>query len=146
MAEAIGLTASLITLVATAYSSCKTLHDLSSGICNAPRHIRALSQDLDDYYLVLGTLQSLLSDQDYHFTASHASTSKDLAMVLENSLAVFKDLNTILGTYKKRGSLASVGKRACWRWHFEEKEIEARRRSLNAHKLTMNTAISVANL
>ena len=67
-------------------------------------------------------------------------------MVLENSLAVFKDLNTILCTYRNRGSFASVGKRACWRWHFEEKEIEALRRSLNAHKLTMNTAISVVTL
>ena len=146
MADAIGLTASLCTLVATAYSSCQALYNLSSGISNAPRHIRAVSQDLEDYYLVLGTLQSLLSDQDYHFTASHVSTSKDLAMVLQHSLAVFQDLNQILGTYKNHGCLSSIGKRARWRWHFEENEIEALRRSLNAQKLTMNTAISVANL
>ena len=146
MADAIGLTASLITLVATAYGSCRTLYNLSSGICNAPRHIRAVSQDLEDYCLVLGTLQSLLSDHDYHFTGSRASTSKDLAMVLQNSLAVFKDLNTILGSYKKSGVLSCVDKRARWRWHFKEKEIEALRTSLNAQKLTMNTAISVANL
>ena len=146
MAEAIGLTASLTTLVATAYSSCQTLYNLASGIRNAPGHIRDVSQDLEDYYLVLGTLQSLLTDQDYHSNASHVSTSKALAKVLENSLGVFKDLNSILGTYKEHGCLSNVGTRARWKYNFKEKQIEALRTSLNAQKLTMNTAISVTNL
>lgn len=146
MADAIGLTASLVTLVATVYNSCQTLYNLSSGIRDAPRHIQILAQDLEDYYHVLGSLQSLLSDEDFQLKASHVSTSKDLARVLESSLAVFKDLNTILGTYKVFGSSLSIGKRARWRWNFKEKEVEDLRRSLNAQKLTLNTAISVANL
>lgn len=84
MADAIGLSASLITLVATAYNSCQTLYNLSLGIRGAPRQIQAVTQDFEDYYLVSGTLQSLLLDSEFQFKASHVSTSKNLVKILGN--------------------------------------------------------------
>ena len=63
--DAIGLTASLITLVATAYTSCQTLHNTFQGICDAPKQIQTVSRDLDVYYFILGSLQTLLNDESF---------------------------------------------------------------------------------
>ena len=65
MAEAIGLTASLITLVATAYTSCLTLHNTFQGIRDAPKQIQTVCRDLDVCYFVLESLQSLLNDEGF---------------------------------------------------------------------------------
>ena len=60
MAEAIGVASAIITLVSTAYATCRKLHSNFDGMINAPKHIRIISSDLQDFYLVLGTLQALL--------------------------------------------------------------------------------------
>lgn len=132
MPNAIGLTASLFTRVATAYDSYQTLYKLSSGIRSAPRHIQIVLQDLEDYYLVSETLQSLLLEDGFQFKASPIrATSESLIRVLESSIAVFEDLSTIIATYQECGTL---------------EEIEDLRRAMNAQKLTLITAISATNL
>lgn len=63
-AEAVGLASSLIILVATAYSSCQKLDSTFAGARNAPKHIKALSGNWKNFYLVLGTLQALFDEED----------------------------------------------------------------------------------
>lgn len=75
----------------------------------------------------------------FNSKASHVSTSKDLARVLESSLAFFKDLNSILVTENVHGSSSSVAKGPRWRRNFKEKEMEYPRKSMKAQKLPMNT-------
>ena len=64
MAEAIGAASAVITLVATAYASCRKLHDAIKRIRNSPRYLYVLSNDLEDFYLVLGTLQTILDGKE----------------------------------------------------------------------------------
>jgi len=74
MADAVGLTASLIALVATAYASYQRLHEISHNIRSVSSHIHAVSMDLDDVYLVQGPVQSLLDGDGFMRRASHLST------------------------------------------------------------------------
>lgn len=144
MADAVALAASLITLVTSAYNSCQRVYEVSSSIINAPSHISTISTDLGDFYLVLASLQTLLNEDSFTQRASYLNTSKDLNEALKSSMRVFADLSSILGMYKKPGSRFPVAYR--FRWTFKEKEVEDLRKSLNAKKLTLNTAISVATL
>ncbi len=58
MAETVGLTSAIVSLVTTAYTSCQKLYSTFDGARNAPKHIATISNDLEDFYLVLGTFQS----------------------------------------------------------------------------------------
>ena len=146
MAEAIGAASSVITLVITAYQSCKTLYDTLSTLRNAPKHIRYISCDLEDFYLVLGTIQAIADDKDSAQGILQPMTSENLIGVLKNSLVVFSDISAIVNSYTIQGNSVSSSKWQRLKWSFKEKDVEDLRKTLLAHKMTLNMAISVANL
>ena len=105
-----------------------------------------MSSDLEDLYLILSTIQALLDDNDCAAGVLHPITSDSLQKVLENCLAVFVDVSNIINEYKAKCTLAEIGAWSRFKWTFKEKEVDSLRANLRANKLTLNMAISVANM
>ena len=146
MAEVIGLASGIATLVAATCTSCQTLSNAIDGIKNAPKHAAIIGNDLKDFYRVLGTLQALLDDEESAAGVVQSATSENLSRVLESSMSIFADINGLIGDFSSRGSSTEVKLWRRVRWTFKEKEVGELRRNLTAHKITLNLAISVANL
>lgn len=146
MAEAVGVASAVITLVSAAYTSCRTLYETLGGIRDTPMHIHSISGDLEDFYCVLGTIQAILDDPDSAPGLLLPTTSENLTRVLKNSLTVFSDVSMIIQSYTTQGNAVNVSAWQRLKWTFKEKEIDDLRKSLLAHKMTLNMAISVANL
>ena len=146
MAEAIGAVSAVMTLVATAYTLCKNLHDIIKRIRNTPRSLYVLSRDLEDFYLVLGTLQSILDSRESTQGMLRAVTTQSLERALQDSVGVFSDINIVVGNPTKKGNVINypVWKRI--KRTFKEKEVVNLRKMLLDHKMTLNMAISVANM
>lgn len=143
MAEAVGLASAVITLA----KSCQGLYNAISRIKKAPKHIDLLSRDLKDLDLILDTLQALFKDDEFS-VGSPASLSQfeNLAPVLQNCSSIFSGIQTIVDGYKSQGTSADLGTWKRLQWTFKEKEIEGYRKDLVTHKMTLNIAISVANM
>ena len=145
MAEAVGLTAAIITVVKTAYSSCQELYRAFDGVRNAPKHIATISNDLQDFYLVLGTMQTLLDDEEFSAGIVRQAQSANLCKVLEDCILVFKDFNTIICEYQAHDKGSATGTWQRLKWAFKESEIQGFQHHLVAYKITLNLAISMAN-
>ncbi|MCJ1266405.1 Ubiquitin [Lobaria immixta] len=150
MAEIVALASAVISLGNVTYNSCKVLLDTISGIKNAPKHIHVLLNDLEDLCLVLDTLQALFNDDEFSVGSSpsdpRSATFHNLATVLKNCLTIFGDIQAIVQNYRSQGTLIDLGIWKNFKWTFKEKEMEGYRRDLVNHKMTLNIAISVANM
>jgi ABC-type hemin transport system substrate-binding protein len=82
MAEGMDLASAIITLTSAAYASCQILSSTFDEIRNAPKRISALASDLEDLYLVLGTLQALVSDEDTSAGVIQPTSFTNLTKVL----------------------------------------------------------------
>ena len=145
MAEAIGLSSAILSLVTTAYSSCQKLYSTFNKVRNAPKHIAAISKDLEDFYLVLGAIQSLLDDEEFSAGIVQYAQSKNLCKVLEDCILVFKDFETIISEYQAHSKDPAIRTWQRLKWTFKESEIKDLRRNLSDCKGTLNVAISTAN-
>lgn len=145
MAEAIGLTSAILSLVTTAYSSCQKLYSTVDGVRNAPKHIALISNDLEDFYLVLGTIQALLDDEEFSAGIVQHAQSKSLCKVLEDCILVFKGFETIISEYQAHSKDPAISTWQRLKWTFKESEIKNLRRNLSGCKATLNLAISTAN-
>ncbi|KAF4441586.1 hypothetical protein F53441_11990 [Fusarium austroafricanum] len=147
MAEAVGLAASLIGLLTTAYKLSRTIYGAVDSISSAPVHIKAVSSDTKAMFSVLGTLSSYLDDEDNAMGVLHRVVAADLGEVLTNSISVLKELHILVGEFIKCESRGqNVGKWNSLRLHFKETEVKQWREQLVAHKITLSVAISMANL
>ena len=144
MAEAVGFTSAIVTLVTTAYSSCQELYSTLDGVRNASKHIAAISNDLQDFYSVPGAIQALLDDEELSAGIAHYSHSESLREVLKNCIAVFKELKTIVSDYQAHEKNSAAGTWQHVKWIFKESEIKRLRSDLMGCKTTLNLAISVA--
>ena len=145
-AEAVGLASSLTNLVATAYSSCQKLDSTFEGARNAPKHIKALSSDLEDFYLVLGTLQALIDDDESSSSVIRQASSLNLCNVLENCISIFKNIRIVASEYQIHHKRSEPGAWHRLKWTFREPDIDGFRKDLMGCKATLNTTISVASL
>lgn len=117
MAGAVGLTSAIATLVPTAYSSCQKLYSTFDGVRNAPKHMVTISNDLEDFYLVLVTFQELLDDEEFSAGIVQHAQSGNLCNVLKNCPLVFNEFNTIISEYhvhKRRQVLLPPESRTTW--------------------------------
>ena len=105
-----------------------------------------MSCDLEDFYLVLGTIQAILDDKDSAQGILQPMTSENLVGVLKNSMVVFSDISAIVKSYTTQGNSVDSSRWQRLKWTFKEKDVEDLRKTLLAHKMTLNMAISVANL
>ncbi|KAF8847318.1 hypothetical protein BDZ45DRAFT_342749 [Acephala macrosclerotiorum] len=132
-------------LVVKAFTLSQQVYTTISQITNAPKHIKAISNDLEDFYIILGTLKGYLEDEDLSQGVLHPSTSNSLGSVLENSVKIFTELNGMVLIYRARGGFGDIGKWRSIKYTFMSAEVESMRAHLAAHKLTLNMAISLAN-
>lgn len=145
MPDAIGLSSAVIALASTAYESCQTLHNAIDGFRGAHEQILTLSSDLEGFYLVLGTLQIVLQDEVSSAAMVERVMSDGLSKALRDSMDVFKKISAIVGKYQAPDHTSHPGVRQKAKWTFDEKKLANHRRELFQCKMTLNTAISVAN-
>lgn len=88
--KAVDLASALAFLVATAYSFCPKVDSAFKGAQNAPKHIKAFSRDVEEFYLVLGTLQALLDDENSSPGIIRQATSLNIFKMLDNCVAILK--------------------------------------------------------
>lgn len=146
MAETVGLASAVIGL-GTLAKSCQGLYNVISRIKKASKHIDLLSRDLKDLCIILDTLQALFNDNEF-LVGSLASLSRfeDLEPVRDICMSILNDIRTMVDGYKSQGTSADLGTWKRLQWTFKEKEIEGYRKDLVTHKMTLNIAISVANM
>ena len=146
MAEAVGLAASVMTLVSVAYKSCKSLIDTITRLDDAPKHVHAIANDLEDFYHLLGTLQAVLDEEDSAAGIIEPAMSGHLSQALKHCLEVLKTTNLIIAEYDDRDrSIVGLHLWKRVKWTFKEKEIDDVRKELAQCKMTLNMAVSVAN-
>lgn len=145
MAEAIALTASLLTLAATASAICHTLQQGLTALEEMPRTLRFISSDLEDYYKVLGTLQALLGDDETATGVVQPVTSVNIQSVLNNAVGIFKESSVLVHQLDEEGRSAGLSAWQRFKWIFRWREILELREMLIGNKITLSVAISIAN-
>jgi Fungal N-terminal domain of STAND proteins len=146
MVEPLSTAAAVVALVGRALVLSQQVYSKANDILNAPKHIKAISIDLEDFYTILGTLKGYLDDDDLSSGVLHHATSENLESVLKNSINIFKDISRVLALYNARGGSGNISQWRKIKFSFMKDEVEALRNSLAAYKMTLNMAISVANL
>jgi hypothetical protein len=149
MAEPLSLVVTIITLVTKAFTISKDLHSAVEQISNAPKHIKAIAADLEDFYAILGSLKGYLEDVEMSAGVLQAAEKINIASVIENCLTIFTRINFLVNSYNSRGRYGGIGDMGNWRkikYSFKIAETEALRNQLSAHKMTLNMAISLVNL
>ncbi|KAH7350238.1 hypothetical protein BKA66DRAFT_613929 [Pyrenochaeta sp. MPI-SDFR-AT-0127] len=141
--------ASLSSAIAMAGTACKELYELISHAQNVPIDIYSISRDLEDLYVVTGTVQALLVDEEFTESIIWAALSGNLANVVESSLSVFADITARVKDLEldknKEMNTGKAGKEPL-REGLRKEEVEALRKCLTSHKITLNIAISMASL
>lgn len=145
MAEAVGLSSAVLTLATAAYKSCQALHNGIDGFRSANEQMLALSSDLENFYLVLGSLQTVLQDEESAPVAVDRIMASDLSKALDGSMRIFKNLSTIVASLRRPSSSTSPGNLNKAKWALKEKSIADLRNELMQCKITLNIAICVAN-
>ncbi|KAL9621774.1 MAG: hypothetical protein Q9160_003746 [Pyrenula sp. 1 TL-2023] len=145
MAEAVGASSAVITLASTAYKSCQTLHDAVDGFRSAHHQILALSSDLEAFYLILGTLQTVLQDEISSAAAVDQVMSDGLSRALKDSIDIFKKITTVIESFKAPKHISPPGNWLRAQWIFKEKTMLDLRQELMECKMTLNIAICVVN-
>lgn len=82
MTEAIGVASAITTLVATAYTSRKFLHETFNEMIHTQRDLHIISRDLEDFYLALGTIQAIFDDNENARGTMRSAPAGNLTMVL----------------------------------------------------------------
>lgn len=149
MAEPLSLAVNIITLLTTAYTVSKQVYSTLEQISSAPKHMKAMASDLEDFYSILGSQKGYLEDAEMSTGVLQAAEKVNIIGVIENSLEIFTKISILVNSYNSRGRRGGIGDMGNWRkikYSFKLAETEALRRQLAAHKMTLNMAISLVNL
>ena len=145
MAEALGLTSSVVTLVATAYSSCQTIYNIVDGLRGAHEQLLTLSSDLISFQNVLDNLQLALQDDTTTAAAVERLMSNTLSSSLKNSLNIFQKTIAAIRSCQAKDKASRLGFWQKTKWVFIEKKIATLTHELMQCKTTLNLAICMAN-
>jgi hypothetical protein len=134
-------------LLGAAFNLAKSIFTVIDAIKDTPKHIEAVSSDTKSIFAVLGTLSGYLNEEDTAAGVIHYLIAADLKEVLNNSIAVLKEMQLLVYEfYKEEQNTANI---AMWRrlkWDFRSSEIEKWCNQLGAHKITLSVTIAMANL
>ncbi|KAF4635838.1 hypothetical protein G7Y89_g2253 [Cudoniella acicularis] len=145
MADPIAVASAITGLVIKAFTVSKDVYAQAKQISNAPKHIQAISRDLEDFYSILGTLKLYLEDGDLTAGLLYSAGRTNLENALENCLLAFDRTNELVGSFKAKGGVGDVGTWKRIQFSFKSAQTEALRNELAAHKLSLNIAISLVN-
>jgi hypothetical protein len=147
MAEAIAIVAGVTTIVNNVWKTSKDVYDLIDSIRNAPKHILAISQDVQGLYMVLGSLQGLLRDLAGHnLPVTLIPIFESLQQPLNHCFFAFCELQQKINKYTKPAGEINRTKWAAFKWQFTEKDANMFRDHLASYKLTVDVALATANL
>ncbi|CZR61345.1 uncharacterized protein PAC_11241 [Phialocephala subalpina] len=129
--DPLGAASAIAPLVVKAFTLSQQVYTTISQITNAPKHIKAISNDLEDFYIVLGTLKGYLEDEDLSQCVLHPSASDSLESVLENSVNIFTELSGMILVYKARGGFGDITKWRSIKYTFMSAEVD--KAEISAH-------------
>lgn len=86
----------ITTLVGQAFTISKQIYSTINHIIAAPKHIKVIANDLEDFYNILGTLKGYLEDEALSLGVLHPATSNSLESVLRNPMTVFTEINEVI--------------------------------------------------
>lgn len=139
MVEPVGLASGLLTLATFAFQSCTTLYNTVHSFQSHPKRVRDLIEELEALSGVLGPLAETVS----------ATTDFDLSALDVPLLRCGNSCNEFDQEIKKCSS-RSGGNRTSFRdWaklRYMGEDIDGFRRVLAGYKLTINIALTDANL
>lgn len=134
-------------IVTNVWTTSRNLYELIDGINNAPRHIHAISADLQGIHMVLGALRGLVDDlSEDKVPGELIPMFESLEQNMDHCSSTFEQLNIKLSKYTKPSGGANRSKWAAFKWQFTEKDTERYRAHLEAYKMTVNVALNAANL
>jgi hypothetical protein len=65
----------------------------------APKHIKDLVGDLEDFYYMLGCLKGYLEDSEMATRVLQAAEKIDIASLINNCLKIFARINLVVNLY-----------------------------------------------
>jgi hypothetical protein len=146
-AEALGLTASVISIATLAYDSSKRLYDIITGIQQAPKTLSDLRADLTAVQQLLQSLTSTLEGtNDTALSDGLRTFLQDLNPSIEackTACDEFAARLTKITSHSREGNLSLIDK---VQLQLKEKDITIFKYRLGSHKSTINVALVLANL
>lgn len=139
------LAASIGTLISIAYKLAKSIYVTIDDTKDAPEYLKSVGRDLKAFYSILGSLYSYLSDEDTAVGVLHPANS-DLKDVLSECVRLFQDIQTITSEFITDKATGKLSRWYLVKWPWKEKEVKRLRDHLSVAKVTLNVAISTANL
>jgi hypothetical protein len=146
MPEPITIASAVSAIVANGIKLCLGVYGTIDGMKQAPKHLKAVSSDLKDFYSILGTIQWYLDDKELTQGLLHTQSCDNLQSILANCVSVLQDFDKIVSGYIKAGQKSSVTgwQKVSWTWKIAD--VENLRRHLSDHKASLSVAIGMANL
>jgi hypothetical protein len=146
-ADPLAIATALTTLIEEAYTLAESLYGTVNSLNGAPTEIAEISTDTQDLVSILANLQSYLDDEENSARVTHRLVARNLADVLKNTISVLKELQLMV----QDAINGNVGAEMtdilkALEWNFREGKVQQWRQQLYAHKMTLNLAISMANL
>src|SRR5271170_2943417 len=140
------ITTGVVGAAAVALHSARHVNNFIDGIQGAPRAVSALSKDLQALKNVLETLNTLVNQ--VHLSGGTARTDfiPLLKPPLENCTTALESILLAVKPYTKP---SGESKKSRWRgfvWTFREREVLMLQKTLMDYKMSLDIAISVANL
>ena len=143
----ITLISGVAAIVTNVWRVSKELYDIIEGIRNAPEHVRIIMADVEGLYIVLGALQGLLPNVNARrLRADLVPIFESLQTNLGNCCSSLIEFSRKLIRYTNAAGQISKSKWMAFRWQFTEKDVKEYRDHLTAYKMTVQLAISTANL
>lgn len=146
MPEPITIASAVGAIVVNGIKLCLSVYGTIDGMKQAPKHLKAVSSDLKDFYSILGTIQGYLDDKDLTQGLLHTQSCDNLQSVLANCVSVLRDFDKIVGGYIKAGQESSVTRWQKISWTWKLADVDSLRRHLSDHKASLSVAIGMANL
>lgn len=144
MPDPLSIAAGVTSLLVNSYKFSKDMYELIDSVQSAPKHIHSISDDLKALYATLGTLDSLLRDEQIARNTLMRDLSANLEDALKNCVRVFRELGMVVNEYVSADGMAKNGAWTKAKWTFKEKEVGALRDHLATYKATCMMAINTA--
>jgi hypothetical protein len=146
MPEPITIASAVGAIVVNGIKLCLSVYGTIDGMKQAPKHLKAVSSDLKDFYNILGTIQVYLDDKELTQGLLHTQSCDNLQSILANCVSVLRDFDKIVSGYIKAGRESSVTRWQKISWTWKLADVDSLRRHLSDHKASLSVAIGMANL
>lgn len=146
MVEPFGVATGVLGIAMSALHVARKLKELIDGIQGAPEAVKALSKDLHALQGVLEALNSLLEDSRSTEKRLCAEAMPALEPHLENCTTTLDSIFMAIARHTKPSGDPKKSKWSGFIWSFREKEILTLQNRLTTYKMSLDLAVSVANL